>query len=199
MQKRKTEKSAGFGAVEIIIAVVVVLIVGFIGWKLYDASKSKQNASTQHNSGSQANDQTSNTTPADTATYLDIKELGVKVKLSDAIKDATYYYDAAYNAQYPNPKQVTISSKSLADKSGGSCAASSGMGPLGTIQKYSGDVDGAGRPLVADGKTVFKVGDSYVALRTPQAACSSDSSILDLASTQRAAFTESFKSVQLDQ
>ncbi|MFD8611967.1 hypothetical protein [Streptomyces sp. NPDC059631] len=50
-----------------------------------------------------------------------------------------------------------------------------------------------------DSSTVFKVGDSYVALRTPQAACSSDASILDLASTQRTAFTESFKSVQLDQ
>ena len=199
MQKKKGMASAGFGAVEVVIAIVVVLVIGFVGWRVYDTSKAKQtNTNQQQAANNQSNGQTQGNTQTDTATYLDIKELGVKIKLSNDVQDATYYYDAAYNAQYPNPKQVTISTKSLADKSGGSCAAGSGVGPLGTIQKYSGDVDGFGRPLVADGKTIFKVSDGYVVLKTPQAACSTDAAILDLASTQRSAFTEAFKSVQAD-
>lgn len=64
-------KNTGFGVVEIIIAVVVVLVVGLVGWRLYDASKNKPSASTQQPSSSQPNEQTSSDPYAGWKTYCD--------------------------------------------------------------------------------------------------------------------------------
>ncbi len=110
-------KIEGFGIVGIIVIAVGLVIVGLVGWRVWDANRTKESSNTTTNQ--QESNGGTQPTPQPSATYLDIKELGVKVKLSEDIKDAVYYYDVNYNAQYPDYPQVTISTQSLIDRSGG--------------------------------------------------------------------------------
>lgn len=160
---------------------IVIIILAVVTW-LYFAKQ-------------QTNTKLSNA-PAEN--YLKIKELGIKIPVPQDIKDVVYNYDTAFNAQYPDPQQVTISTQSLNTMSGSSCKASLGVGPLGTIQKTNNPSIRPGIILAPNGTTVFKLEDSYVYIVSPQSSCSTDAAVEALASKQRAAFVEAFKNVQLD-
>jgi hypothetical protein len=93
------QQQAGFGAGTIIAAVLVLAGLGLIGWKLYSlyskpVAKTTSQGTTQTSTTSNTQTNTTNTSTSDQATYLDIKELGIKIKLSVSIKDAVYamYY-----------------------------------------------------------------------------------------------------------
>ena len=189
MQKRENTKSTGFGAVEIVIAVAVVLVVGLIGWRFYDASKNKQSASNQQMSSNQSATQTPKDTPADTAKYLDVKELGVKIKLGDQVKDATY----AVQALDDGSLVARFSAHSLA-ASDPACDARSGQ--LGALEKSTIDTDRVGNKLVPDGQTVFKFENYYYTYATPQALCSE--AVRSTVGTATTAFREALKTIQLD-
>ncbi len=183
MHKPKNTKSAGFGAVEIVIAVVVVLVVGFIGWRLYDALKSKQTNPSQ---------QTNSNPTTDTAKYLDIKELGVKIKLDDKTQDVTYY------SQMSNGMPTALlSTTSLVDKAGSVCDAKTSW-PLGTIEKSQSLTMPWGVTLSVNNTNVFQVGGSYFIYTTPNQPCTSNKAASDLETAQLASFKEALKTIQLD-
>ena len=184
-------KNKGFGIVGVVLIIAGLAIAGFVGWRVYESYAKDANSK---NSNSQSNTNGSRST----ATYLDIKEFGVKIKLSDSIKDATYYYDSEYATKYPTTPYISISTKSLADNSNGTCSASASISPLGMIQRFSSDQDGLGNKLVPNNTTIFKIRGYYYMVRTPQAACSTDKSILDLATSQRKTFFEDFKTIQAE-
>lgn len=199
-----TKKQAGFGAVAIIVAVLVIAVLGFVGWRLYSSySKPSANTTTSsnqaaHQTGNMQTNATGNTSTSDQATYLDIKELGVKIKLDDSIKDVVYSYSVANNSQYPQyVGGVNLSSQSLINKDS-ACKPENGANPLGSINELSTNQDGLGNTLVPNGSTVFKLGNNYYILNTPQSPCSNDSTVEALATQQRAVFAEDFKTVQLD-
>jgi Tfp pilus assembly protein PilV len=194
-----TKKQAGFGAVAILAAVLVVAVLGFVGWRLY-SSYSKPSVDTT-TSSNQAAHQTGNTqtnttnaSASDQATYLDIKELGIKVKLSDSIKDAVYSYNAPDSTAL-STSSAFISTTSLA-AAASSCAATAG-GALGTIIKTS-DPNVTGTTLVPNGTTVFKLGSNYYYLTEPGAPCTTDTTASSLATQQKTTFRDDFKTVQLD-
>jgi len=193
MQQRKSKKSAGFGAVEIVIAVVVVLIVGFIGWRLFDASKAKQPASTQQTNGNQS-DNTSNP-QADATKYLDIKELGVKIKLDDKTEGATYV-----NAQTTNDEGVYIIDPTMKalDQNNQYCSGTT-AGMIGLLDRSKDATHWGETPIQVDNVKSFKMGDYYYVFRGPQSECSQDSNV----SAQRASHEQDFlgvlKTIQLDQ
>lgn len=193
-----TKKQAGFGVMAVVVAVLVVAALGFVGWRLY-SSYSKPSANTPTNSN-QAAHQTDNTqtNTSGQATYLDIKELGVKIKLDDSIKDVVYSYSKANNSQYPQyVGGVNLSSQSLINKDS-ACKPENGANSLGSINELSTNQDGLGNTLVPNGSTIFKLGNNYYILNTPQSPCSSDSTVEALATQQRAVFAQDFKTVQLD-
>jgi type II secretory pathway pseudopilin PulG len=84
----KRSKQAGFSIVEAVLGVAVLGILGAAGWFVYQHNQPKPTdaAATTNQS---ANQQTT-TTPAPTVAYLTINEWGVKLPLSDTIKDAYY-------------------------------------------------------------------------------------------------------------
>jgi hypothetical protein len=186
------EKQAGFGVVIVIMVILVLAGLGYVGYRLYNHSSN----STSTTSG-QTSNQTSNTNgngAVSQATYLDIKELGVKIKLSDGIKDAEYSILSSADGPY-----ASVSTKSLITLSNGTCGTD--FGPLGTVGKASGTLQqifgDTGKTV--DSSTIFKFGtDTYVFIGSPQSVCSEDSNTQNLANQQRATFREDFKTVQLD-
>lgn len=79
MSKTEINKSAGFGAVGVVIIVVAVAFVGLVAWRVYDASKTKSTSSTSQGSSSTGNSQANNQTPptdpyAGWKTYCDAVE-----------------------------------------------------------------------------------------------------------------------------
>ena len=189
MVSMRDKKQAGFGLVIVVVAILVLAGLGFIGYRLY-SSYSKPTTKTTATT-IQTTNQTSNT---QAATYLDIKELGVKIKLDDSIKDAEYSYNAP-DTTAPSTSSAFISTKSLTAAASG-CAATSG-GALGTIIKTS-DPNLTGVTLVPNGTTIFKLGDTYYYLTEPGAPCATDSAASTLATQQKAAFLQDFKTIQLD-
>lgn len=173
MDKREDARNAGFGIVGVVLIVVAVALIGFIGWRVYDASKAKPTSSTQQQTSSsqssgsgQPSSQPPSGTPTDTATYLNIKELGVRIKLDDSVKDATYSVQTLSDGSLV----ARFSTQSLAALDP-SCDAKSGQ--LGALEKSTASTDRLGNELKPDGHTVFKFGNYYYTYATSQALCSS--------------------------
>jgi len=200
-------KQSGFSIAIIIVAIVVLAILGYAGYRIYTGQANKP-ASTDNTTTNQTtnNTQSSNTQPnstQDTATYLDIKELGIKIKLSDAIKDAEY---ALFQPQQTDGSTIVgISAHSLDDGSspdaGVHCRADSGA--IGAIIATTTDpiaVDEQPQPV--DNKTLFKLGDMYYHYVGPQTACdiseAGHEAMGQLIGQKQAAFAEAFKTIQLD-
>ena len=174
----KMRKSLGFNLVGIVFIVATIAIVGIIGWKVWSA------ATHQNQEGSNADPTTNNssrtdtTAPqTDTTAYLDIKELGVKIKLDDEIKDAVYYYDSA----------ARVSTKSLIEKSGGACDPKTSA-PFGFL---TGAQD-------AVGAKVFESGPIVITHNMSTSACSDDPEIQALSLKQLAHFKEALKTMKSD-
>ncbi len=89
-------KQSGFGTIEGLLVVIILLLIGFAGWYIWDKN--------QHPSISTVTNSSTNSNTA--ASYLEIKELGIKLKLTDNTKDLAY----AVNSQ----GKIVLSSKSLA-------------------------------------------------------------------------------------
>lgn len=130
---RTENRNNGFSTVEALIIVAVIGITAAGGWLVYQHNRTKV---TDAAAGNQTTNQQTNTTPAPTVTYLDIKEWGVKLPLSGPIKDA--YYVVATNST----DTIWIGLKSL-DSAG--CAAA-----LGNTQGASAPVAAIIRVLPTD-------------------------------------------------
>jgi hypothetical protein len=186
------KKNAGFGLVGIVLVVVLVLLLGIVAWRIYDASKPKQSdkPSTQTSSNL-----SSSTTPStNTATYLDIKELGIKFKLTDDIKDAVYYYDASNTSAAPVAR---VSTQSLVDKSGGTCNPKTSAA-FGSIRKMQSLTQADGTTLSVNNTSVFQLGNDYIVYSTPNQPCSTDKTVSDVETTQLQFFKQALQTVQLD-
>lgn len=93
---RRQEHQSGFSTVEILLVVLVIAVLAVSGSVVYlhhkTTTAAKTNAATT-NPAQSTGQQTSTTTtqPATTTTqYITVKEWGVKLPLSDSIKDAYY-------------------------------------------------------------------------------------------------------------
>ena len=75
-------------SVMIILAVLGLMLIGWVVWLIFLQPKAETNAPQATSNGSQVAEEKPVT---DTTKYLVIKEWGVKLPLSDAISDATYY------------------------------------------------------------------------------------------------------------
>lgn len=186
-------KQSGLRAVvSIVIIVLVIALIGFIGWRVYSqSSKQATDASSSNHTSA------SSTIPQ--STYLDIKELGIKIKLDNSIKDAVYSYSPAAESppQHLDIGGVNLSTQSLIDRDQ-NCNPVSGGNPLGSINELFINQDELGNKLRPNGTTIFKLGNNYYILSTPQSPCSTNSSVNTLAGQQRATFFNDFKTVQLD-
>ncbi|MEI7683174.1 MAG: hypothetical protein WCJ24_02650 [Candidatus Saccharibacteria bacterium] len=86
MNKLKNNQS-GFGALELILIIVVVGLLGLVGWYVFN----KNNSKTTNKIGSAQKQAASDVS----SPYLEIKELSVKLKLTNSTEDMTYHIDNA--------------------------------------------------------------------------------------------------------
>jgi hypothetical protein len=182
------QKEAGFGAVGVLVVAVALIVMGFVGWRVYDSRRDKQNQAvrTSTNQAQSSGDEVSS------VKYLDIKELGIKLKLSSDIEDAVYYYDTT--SKYP---LVRVSTQSLIDRSNGTCAPKVSS-PFGSIRKTQDVSQPDGSTLTPNGNNVFQFGSDYFVYATPNQTCSSDKDVIDLETAQLASFKEAIRTIQPD-
>ena len=182
----KRISQSGFGIIPVIVIIAVVVILGFVGWRVFMVQSGNNNT---------GNNQTNGTQPS-TDTYLDIKELGVKIKLGDGIKDAVYNYVAPTGETDAGfAGRADFSAQTIIDN-GPFCSPQDG--PLGSIVKLTGTVDSFGNALVADRITTFKLGNNYFRYQGPQFLCYGDNSDNSPILRQLTALREAFKTIQLD-
>ncbi|MSR68376.1 hypothetical protein EXS66_01145 [Candidatus Saccharibacteria bacterium] len=119
---------------------------------------------------------------ASTTNYLEVKELGYKLPLSDDIKDLQYFV---------NGTDTFFSTGSLqskawaADKGDPGKYCSLGTGPLGVISKLA-----SGAPT-APKQRVLKA--FVLEYQQPQADCSDSKPVIDLQTTQKASLLKAFE------
>lgn len=89
--KKTDNRQAGFGPVIVLVVVLVVVVIGAAGWVVYQHHKGsgtpKANTTTSQTTSQQQSTTTTQTQPV---AYLDIKEWGIKLPLSNTISDAYY-------------------------------------------------------------------------------------------------------------
>jgi hypothetical protein len=90
MESGKKSQS-GFSIVEAVLIVAAIGIIGAAGWFVYQHNRVKVTDAAANPNQLNSHQTPATTVPAvPTVTYLDIKEWGLKLPLSDKIKDAYY-------------------------------------------------------------------------------------------------------------
>jgi cytoskeletal protein RodZ len=161
----KQNKQAGFGAVEGLIVLVVVLLIGFAGW--YMVTKHKDNkpkaTNTTSTSASKNDQKTSNATTGDTK-YLEIKEWGIKFALTTDTADA--YYD---NKTASPLASMSLRSHAL-DSEPDCTTAPQSIASIFRVPKDAEDDSLPGKKYneTQDGKTI---GDYFYFIQSSQISC----------------------------
>lgn len=194
------KKNAGFSVAGIAIVVVAVLVVGAVVWRVYDASKNKpanNSSATSHQAPSHsgtAGPVNSSTPLVNSATYLDIKELGVKVTLDNKTNGVTYSA-----AQSSNDEAVYIIDPSMKtlDQANQYCSGVT-AGMIGLLDRSKDATHWGETPIVVDNVKSFKVGDYYYLFRGSQSECSQDSTVGAQRASHEQDFVNVLKSIQID-
>ncbi len=125
-------------------------------------------------------------TKAVAGNYLEVKELGFKLPLTDSIKDLQYFV---------NDKTAFFSTGSLQSSAWGSASSdaakfcSLGSLPLGAISKFASASEA--------GPTQQKtIGAIILGYAPPQSSCSSNQATINLQNTQKAALLKAFESAE---
>ena len=160
---KMNKNQSGFSAVEALLILIIVGILGFTGYFVWHAKQSADKSLTPNNSTTPVikKKTTTNQTQPTTSTsqtsqqqYLAIKEWGVKIPLASSISTAYYSYDSS----------TGLVRLSLDKYKGTNCAAEQGQ--LYAISR-STDASGGG----ANSGTGVKIGSYYYFPVHPQTGC----------------------------
>jgi hypothetical protein len=176
----RLKNQQGAAAIFIVLLAVTLVIAGLAFYRTQQSKSQVTNTAQPAPVSPSPSPQTS-TPESATDAYLHIKEFGVKVKLTPEIADLVYY------SQSGQPTQVKLSSKSIAEKSGGSCAVGPGVGPLGSLNRsktYPSNLGPEG---------VKQIGGYYYYRTGPQAVCSEDPAVIALIDKQAGALIQALR------
>lgn len=178
--KNKLQDQRGVALVlELVLIAVVLGAVGLVGYRAYQAKNQPQTTEATQPANSPAFKEQAQTNPNEG--YFVVKELGIRLKVSDKIKDLVYVLDKQ------DPQAASFSTKSLAATSE-YCSAE--RSPIGLIAKDAKPPDG-----LKEGIKQF--GGSYVYYLPPQATCSDSKEVQDLQASQIAELQKAFQTVEL--
>ena len=174
--------------IPLVIAIIAILAIGG-GVYIYQRNESRPE-SESINIVSQTNSATTtNSQGVITQTNFEIKELGIKFKLTDEIKDLTYVMSS-------DNKTASFSTKSLKLTGGNYCTAS--YGPIGSISANQDNLIARGELPTKDSDDFRKINNQWVYYTHPQATCSDNKEVQDLTIRQIKALQNAFKSVSFN-
>jgi hypothetical protein len=188
----KIQKSEqGFSSVEAMLILVIIVLIGIIGWFVYKDHQTATNTTKTNVTATNNHGPSTKTTTVKAAianqNVVKIPELGIELAVPDSIKDLVY---ATHNVTLTNGNPATyalFSTTTLTDLDSG-CSVS--FGPLGSLEKASGQYPSSDPDNVVDyGALVKQFSAFYISVNYPQAACSQSSSVEAIAQTQRGAFS----------
>jgi Tfp pilus assembly protein PilE len=116
MKKLRNDQS-GFSALEVILILVIVAVLGGVGYYVYSQRNMKSNSETTNTSSGVAKDSANTNTSNG---YLKITEMGVKLKLPSDQTDLYYFYGLPSDGG--EDKVASLSTRSL-EKLSTECAA----------------------------------------------------------------------------
>ena len=176
----------GFSAVEGLLVIIIVLLIGFIGYYVWHTQK--QTNKTYNSSANAAQPSTKNPSPkkASPATYMTIKEWGVRAPYSGTL---TLEYAVQTASSSALPDTAGFSSMQL-DTSSSTCKANdeqNGISAVGIFDRYQSgqeyligdDAEDSGQTAAQYAATLSKsdyghVGNYYYFYTGPQATCATD-------------------------
>ena len=116
--KKSNLNDLGFGLVEGFLVIFTLLIIGLGGWFIYQHNRTKTSDAVS-NTQTNVTSTEPKTEPGPTVTYLEIKEWGVKLPLSEAIKDAYYAVPTGISPNIDGkPSGIILGLASLDEKCG---------------------------------------------------------------------------------
>lgn len=187
----KLKNEAGFGAIEGLIIVVVVVLIGAAGWFVMSRHKTtKPTATITSTTKTPAtSDTTSNSTTDGSTKYLTIKEWGVKFALTTATADA--YYDTKTNSSIDS---MSLRSHSL-DTEADCTTSPQSVATLFRVPKDAMDdmIPGKKYSETQDGKTI---GDYFYFISGAQYNCTDKTDMLIILQGVRNSFDTAGPSVQ---
>ncbi len=153
----------GFSPIAILLALILVVLVGFTGYYVYNSQKKDDNKAV---TPAPANAAATPSQPSaqDTQKYLVIKEWGVKIPLTAEIADANYYYNNGY---------VYLSTDSIVKKYPECAADKTSLFAYGRFDDPNKQAEApqGGQTYGQAYPNAPKVGTFYYTGATPQAAC----------------------------
>lgn len=105
---RTRTKQSGFGIVQALIIVVIIVAIGAGGWFVYQHNRTQSTDAAGNPTGQQTNN-----TPTQSVSYLTITEWGVKLPLTSGIKDAYYTVGTGSVDQNGQPNTMWLGLRSL--------------------------------------------------------------------------------------
>lgn len=175
----------GTSIIELLLILLILIILGLLGWYIWQAKKDNKpkgsDASTPSSipaSKTEAQKKADTSQPA--ALYLKIPEWGIKIKLTDDIKDA--YYDAAKQPDAFNLRVKSLDSETDCKTGDLSVAA---IFKVGKDEKYPQDET----KTYAEAQKGVVIGDSFYFTGVAQYSCTQNAGYQTLLTKVRTAFT----------
>ncbi len=154
-----TNNNKGFTLVEVLLLIVVLILVGGLGYLGYKQVNKKSTTSTSTTTATTTKTTTPATTPTPNQNIVKIPELGIQITVPDSLKDLTY--SAAKNESGEAIANFSTTSLTNLD------AACSGQ--LGTLTQIKGQYGAPEGPGLVKQFSTF-----YIAYDTSMSQCSMD-------------------------
>lgn len=156
----------GFAAVEAILVIIVLGIVGFTGWFVYHSKQATDKTLSRTGKSTLPIEKRITKSSTDSQKYLVIKEWGVEIPVSSMLADITYkittYSDGGQSVGF-----------TLASLRGTECNLDDSIG--GMIRFMSGYIDSITNKKMTELYPLAKmVGSYYYAPALPQSACTTN-------------------------
>ncbi len=156
-------RQTGFGTIETVIACLVVVVLAAAGWFAYQHNRPRvSNAASD--TGATPIHQPATTKPQPTVKYMEIKEWGVKLPLSDQIKDAYYIDGGSSEGLGTPPTRLWLGIKSKSEAKCNPDNNNNGKrGALGALLRFPPDETDAvtGQPLTEEYPDGTTIGNYY--------------------------------------
>ncbi|MBI5906830.1 hypothetical protein HY857_02140 [Candidatus Saccharibacteria bacterium] len=163
MSINKNQK--GFGVVELILIIVIVLGLGGIGWYVVNSNhKTQKQLDSLAKSSDTATKSSSSSTKSSSPTTSEFvfKEFGVKITLPDSLKGLTTDYKNGYLYLTADQYKKALRDCSSSDALDGS------MGSFGSLLKKNGQYPSD--PTIDDGQLLKQFPDFYIGIGLPNGA-----------------------------